>query len=105
MARRSNPGSTRVTAPTRIQPEEMTITSKPPPVPAANTSPKGSGEGRTAKSPAASAQTRTKVGQQANTKVNTTNQGYQQDRGMKMLDVYFVKNPQHDPPRQAVSVA
>jgi hypothetical protein len=60
------------------------MTTKPPPVPPANRSDKGPGsateapvsQGRTG------AQTKDpdKVGQAGNTKVNTTNQGYQQDR-------------------------
>jgi len=59
------------------------MTSKPPPVPAASSSPKGSGKGQTSKMPTASAQNETnpdKIGQQGNTKVNTTSQRYQQDR-------------------------
>lgn len=59
------------------------MTSRMPPVPPQNRSPKGTGEadhakdrGRTPATP----KNPDKTGQPANTKVNTTNQGHQQDR-------------------------
>jgi hypothetical protein len=60
------------------------MTSKPPPVPAENRSPKGTGdpgnpgEGQHQSSDATSDPE--KRGQSGNTKVNTTHQGHQQDR-------------------------
>ncbi len=60
------------------------MNAKPPPVPPANQSDKGPGSATTA--PVAqgqgSSQTKNpdKVGQAGNSKVNTTHQGYQQDR-------------------------
>ena len=60
------------------------MTAKQPPVPPANRSKKGAGEGgkpmlqQTERS--ASAPDPDKQGQQGNTKVNTTHQGLQQDR-------------------------
>ena len=60
------------------------MTAKPPPVPPANQSDKGPGSA--APAPVAqgqgSSQTKNpdKVGQAGNSKVNTTHQGYQQDR-------------------------
>jgi hypothetical protein len=61
------------------------MSSKMPPVPPASQSKKGSGEGKTA--PADEPKTASqrvpnpdRQGQQGNTKVNTTHQGYQQDR-------------------------
>lgn len=61
------------------------MTSKAPPAPPENQSPKGTGERKTAaKDQTAhgkqSGQNPDKQGQQANTKQNTTHQGYQQDR-------------------------
>lgn len=61
------------------------MTTKPPPVPPANRSDKGPGSApevpiSTAPKGAAQAQNPDKVGQAGNAKVNTTNQGYQQDR-------------------------
>lgn len=60
------------------------MTSKAPPVPAENRSPKGAGD------PGTTAETMDQVeqgqanfdkqGQQGNSKINTTHQGYQQDR-------------------------
>lgn len=69
----------------RDEKKEATMSAKPPPVPPQNQSPKGTGDpnvppvddsvhGRT--SPLKPDQ----QGQSANTKVNTTHQGYQQDR-------------------------
>ena len=61
------------------------MNAKLPPVPAENKSPKGAGDSK----PVAADDTRhgqtgapdpAKQGQQGNTKVNTTHQGYQQDR-------------------------
>jgi hypothetical protein len=59
------------------------MTSKAPPAPPENESHKGTGEAKTA--PKATGQPSKainpdKLGHQANSKVNTTNQGYQQDR-------------------------
>ena len=60
------------------------MNAKPPPIPKENRSDKGTGD--TANSlpghpdRSASAPNPDKQGQQANTKVNTTHQGYQQDR-------------------------
>ena len=60
------------------------MTAKPPPVPPANQSDKGPGSAPDA--PVATggkgdqAQNPDKVGQAGNSKVNTTHQGYQQDR-------------------------
>lgn len=61
------------------------MTAKPPPVPPANRSDKGPGSATAAPTetgPKGTGQTRDpdKVGQAGNAKVNTTNQGYQQDR-------------------------
>ncbi|TXM67274.1 hypothetical protein FV222_02640 [Methylobacterium sp. WL103] len=61
------------------------MTTKPPPVPPANRSDKGPGSApkvplSTAPKGAAQSQNPDKVGQAGNAKVNTTNQGYQQDR-------------------------
>nr|AGU12327.1 hypothetical protein [uncultured organism] len=59
------------------------MTSKMPPVPQDNRSPKGTGEDPTTHTadPHFKAQDNPdKIGQQGNSKVNTTNQGYQQDR-------------------------
>lgn len=61
------------------------MTAKAPPVPPANQSRKGPGstpEAPLATGPKGSGQTQNpdKVGQAGNSKVNTTNQGYQQDR-------------------------
>lgn len=60
------------------------MTAKPPPVPAANQSDKGPGSATAAplSQGRGSGQTQNpdKVGQGGNSKVNTTNQGYQQDR-------------------------
>ncbi|MDX3924955.1 MAG: hypothetical protein QHC90_03980 [Shinella sp.] len=59
------------------------MTSRPPPVPPANRSSKGSGEQSAPRSDEARADTSPnpdKKGQQGNTKINTTHQGYQQDR-------------------------
>ena len=60
------------------------MTTKPPPVPPANRSDKGPGSATEAplSQGRAGAQTKDpdKVGQAGNAKVNTTNQGYQQDR-------------------------
>lgn len=59
------------------------MNSKLPPVPDANRSPKGTGsspapkQGLSAKD---AAENPGKIGQQGNSKVNTTGQGYQQDR-------------------------
>ena len=61
------------------------MTSKMPPVPPENRSPKGPGEPAQARDGAQAAGNRQainpdKIGQAGNTKVNTTNQGLQQDR-------------------------
>ena len=61
------------------------MTAKPPPVPPANQSDKGPGSAQAAPVTTGSkgaSQTKDpdKIGQAGNTKVNTTNQGYQQDR-------------------------
>ncbi|AWN40053.1 hypothetical protein U8607_16625 [Methylobacterium durans] len=60
------------------------MTTKPPPVPPANQSHKGPGSATEAprSQGQGSAQTKDpdKVGQSGNSKVNTTHQGYQQDR-------------------------
>lgn len=60
------------------------MSSRPPPIPPENRSGKGRGEPETmtpaeSKKPDAAANPE-KQGQQGNTKVNTTHQGYQQDR-------------------------
>lgn len=59
------------------------MSTKPPPVPAANRSPKGTGEDKRA--PVSTVPDQGGIdtahqGQQGNSKQNTTNQGYQQDR-------------------------
>lgn len=60
------------------------MSSRPPPVPPANRSDKGPGEPATTKDDGPQQADNTvnpdKKGQTANSKVNTTNQGYQQDR-------------------------
>ncbi len=61
------------------------MTASPPPVPPANRTDKGPGgadRAPTETGPKGSGQTRDpdKIGQAGNSKVNTTNQGYQQDR-------------------------
>jgi hypothetical protein len=58
------------------------MSTQPPPVPPANRSDKGPGSASVAPKDAtkASPNDPDKTGQQANTKINTTNQGYQQDR-------------------------
>ncbi|SDO24873.1 MULTISPECIES: hypothetical protein [Methylobacterium] len=60
------------------------MTTKPPPVPPANRSDKGPGSATEAPLSQGRAGSQTKdpdkVGQAGNSKVNTTNQGYQQDR-------------------------
>ena len=61
------------------------MTAKPPAAPPAANSPKGTGESKTAPTDTAPRGVGAKanpdqVGQAANTKVNTTNQGLQQDR-------------------------
>lgn len=61
------------------------MTSKPPPVPPENQSHKGTGDAKAPETGSSQhGQDRSKnlaeQGQQANTKQNTTNQGYQQDR-------------------------
>jgi hypothetical protein len=60
------------------------MTAKMPPVPPANRSPKGPGETATDRAAdrgsAPEEPRKTKTGQSANTKVNTTHQGLQQDR-------------------------
>lgn len=61
------------------------MTSKMPPVPHANQSPKGTGDTKQVPPDQAPhgqqrAQNPDQQGQQANIKQNTTNQGYQQDR-------------------------
>jgi len=62
------------------------MSSKAPPVPHENQSPKGTGDDKRAPVNPAHGQGRgpdpdtTKQGQQGNTRVNTTHQGYQQDR-------------------------
>jgi hypothetical protein len=63
---------------------EVHMTTKPPPVPPANRSDKGPGSATEAPLTQGRAGSQTKdpdkVGQAGNSKVNTTNQGYQQDR-------------------------
>lgn len=60
------------------------MTAKPPPVPPANQSDKGPGSATAAPVAEGKGGSQTqnpdKVGQSGNSKVNTTNQGYQQDR-------------------------
>ncbi|GEP03385.1 hypothetical protein [Methylobacterium oxalidis] len=60
------------------------MTTKPPPVPPANRSPKGTGSATEAPVSQGQGSSQTKdpdkIGQSGNSKVNTTNQGYQQDR-------------------------
>ncbi|MGY2049031.1 hypothetical protein [Methylobacterium sp. JK268] len=60
------------------------MTAKPPPVPPANQSHKGPGSAPEAPTDLGRAGSQTKdpdkIGQAGNSKVNTTNQGYQQDR-------------------------
>lgn len=61
------------------------MTAKPPPVPPANVSDKGTGSApEVPVSTGLKGQSQTKdpdkIGQAGNSKVNTTNQGYQQDR-------------------------
>ncbi len=59
------------------------MTSKAPPAPAENTSTKGTGETKSAPKGEGHASkdfNPDKQGQPGNSKVNTTNQGYQQDR-------------------------
>lgn len=60
------------------------MTAKPPPVPPANQSDKGPGSATAAPLSQGKGRSQTqnpdKVGQAENSKVNTTNQGYQQDR-------------------------
>ncbi|MBB3565238.1 hypothetical protein FHX06_006608 [Rhizobium sp. BK512] len=58
------------------------MNSKLPPVPAANRSDKGSGAPRENNASVGQkpAENPDKIGQQGNSKVNTTHQGYQQDR-------------------------
>jgi hypothetical protein len=60
------------------------VSTKPPPVPPANQSDKGPGSAQRAATELGSAGSQTKdpdkIGQAGNAKVNTTNQGYQQDR-------------------------
>ena len=60
------------------------MSSKAPPVPEENRSPKGTGDPKKGIDPKQqadmAAENPDKVGQQGNTKVNTTHQGYQQDR-------------------------
>ncbi|WP_336488425.1 hypothetical protein [Methylobacterium nigriterrae] len=60
------------------------MTTKPPPVPPANRSDKGPGSAQPAPAASGSANAQTKdpdkIGQAGNAKVNTTHQGYQQDR-------------------------
>jgi hypothetical protein len=68
--------------------EGLSMTSKAPPVPPASRSSKGTGENRNApkgsgknEAPtSAQAEDPDKKGQAGNSKVNTTHQGYQQDR-------------------------
>jgi hypothetical protein len=63
---------------------EYGMTTKPPPVPPANRSDKGPGSATEAPLSQGKAGSQTKdpdkIGQAGNSKVNTTNQGYQQDR-------------------------
>ncbi|TIL47752.1 hypothetical protein [Mesorhizobium sp.] len=60
------------------------MSTKPPPVPAENQSPKGTGDNKSVPvdqtQHSHSAPNPDKQGQQGNTKVNTTHQGHQQDR-------------------------
>jgi hypothetical protein len=60
------------------------MTSKPPPIPPSNLSPKGSGERKEADQDQTRGNTKRRKsgeqGQSANTKQNTRHQGYQQDR-------------------------
>jgi hypothetical protein len=60
------------------------MSSRLPPVPDDNRSPKGTGSSPSpaanSKSPKDPADNPDKIGQQGNSKVNTTHQGYQQDR-------------------------
>jgi hypothetical protein len=61
------------------------MSTKPPPVPAENLSPKGVGDKKSvpvdqAPPGRSAAENPDKRGQQGNSKVNTTHQGYQQDR-------------------------
>ena len=61
------------------------MSTKMPPVPPSNQSPKGGGEGKSAKADETKHGTHgapdpDRQGQQGNSKVNTTHQGYQQDR-------------------------
>ncbi|MFQ6182705.1 MULTISPECIES: hypothetical protein [Sinorhizobium] len=59
------------------------MSSRPPPVPSDNRSHKGAGESGNVSAGAKKpdlAENPEKKGQQGNTKVNTTHQGYQQDR-------------------------
>ncbi|MFE1600872.1 hypothetical protein [Methylobacterium sp. ID0610] len=60
------------------------MTAKPPPVPPANQSDKGPGSAQGAPTELGKGGSQTKdpdkIGQAGNSKVNTTNQGYQQDR-------------------------
>lgn len=60
------------------------MSSKPPPLPPGNRSDKGPGEGPAAHAdrsrPPEPVTDPEKQGQQGNTKINTTHQGYQQDR-------------------------
>jgi hypothetical protein len=67
-----------------VRPKENSMTAKPPPVPPANQSHKGTGDAKMApldtaghKGPNTNPD---QTGQQGNSKQNTTNQGYQQDR-------------------------
>lgn len=68
----------------RIEQHGVHMTTKPPPVPPANRSDKGPGSATEAPLTQGRAGSQTKdpdkVGQAGNSKVNTTNQGYQQDR-------------------------
>lgn len=58
------------------------MSAQPPPVPPANQSDKGPGSATVAPKDVSKAPPNDpdKTGQQANTKINTTNQGHQQDR-------------------------
>ncbi|CAL8971903.1 hypothetical protein GJ689_21310 [Rhodoplanes serenus] len=64
------------------------MTAKPPPVPPENQSPKGTGDPKTPSTDDAAHGHTAEVagrnvdqqGRQGNSKINTTNQGYQQDR-------------------------
>jgi hypothetical protein len=61
------------------------MTAKPPPAPSANSSPKGTGEVKTAPGRTGPRDSKAQPdpdhrGRGANIKQNTTNQGYQQDR-------------------------